>query len=252
MQNHYKVLGLTPDVENAVIKAAYRALCKKYHPDRFEGDKEYATELMKKINVAYEVLSDPGKRDEYDKNWGKSDDYQTNDVKEEQYNAGVELENEWGFVVEYYPVLSKLHSNLNQISPPLASAFKILILDLQEFENPISVAKKLESQFLEKYFGSKIAIQETALNYIMSGNREAARELNKAVKIFGSNLDEYVVLSKIKRKFPLEKNTTSSTQDSKQNDTWTTAESEVDIPVFKFVFSLIGVIIFFIILAKVR
>jgi len=37
MTNHYSTLGLTPQAEPVVIKAAYRALAQHYHPDRFEG-----------------------------------------------------------------------------------------------------------------------------------------------------------------------------------------------------------------------
>ncbi|WP_257286298.1 J domain-containing protein [Endozoicomonas sp. SESOKO1] len=201
MQDHYKVLGLTPDVEDAVIKAAYRALCKKYHPDKYSGDKMHATELMKKINVAYETLSHPKKREEYDNSWGKSSDYETNTFKDE-YNADEEIENEWNFATEYYPKLLELHNHLCKISLPLGYAFKLLIIDSKEFGNPNIIAAKLEHQFLEKYFGTKKVIQNTALKYILNDNRIAARELNKAVKVFGESLDEHVVLNKIKKKFP--------------------------------------------------
>lgn len=220
MQDYYKVLGLTPDVEDAVIKAAYRVLCKKYHPDRYSGDKDYATELMKNINIAYETLSDPKKREEYDNSWGKSGDYEANTSKEEEYNADKEIENEWDFATEYYPNLLELHRHLCKISLPLGYAFKLLIIDSKKFGNPTVIAKKLQLQFLEKYFGTKKVIQDMALKYILNDNRVAARELNKAVKVFGENLDEYVVLNKIKRKFPL--NSTKNTDNNKHQDVHTT------------------------------
>lgn len=57
----YKVLEVSNRASNLVIKAAYQALMKKYHPDH-GGTKEQAQEL----NEAYETLSDTSKRKEYD------------------------------------------------------------------------------------------------------------------------------------------------------------------------------------------
>lgn len=46
---------------------AYKALAKQYHPDVFQGSKEYAEMKMKQINEAYSVLSSPVSRQEYDR-----------------------------------------------------------------------------------------------------------------------------------------------------------------------------------------
>ena len=66
MTTHYTILGVTSDAEPEVIKGAYRALSKKYHPDTSEVPKPEAESKMKAINVAYEILSDPYKRAKYD------------------------------------------------------------------------------------------------------------------------------------------------------------------------------------------
>ena len=63
---YYEILQVTENASNEVIKMAYKALAKKYHPDTFEGNKAVAEEMMKKINQAYTILSDPIKRKEYD------------------------------------------------------------------------------------------------------------------------------------------------------------------------------------------
>ena len=64
--DYYEVLGVGKDAQTAEIKSAYRKMALKYHPDRNAGDKE-AEENFKKINEAYEVLSDAKKRALYDR-----------------------------------------------------------------------------------------------------------------------------------------------------------------------------------------
>ncbi len=67
--NFYSVLGVKKDSTPQDIKKSYRKLAKKYHPDR--NSTELAIKKMKRINQAYEVLSDPKEREEYDKNKNK-------------------------------------------------------------------------------------------------------------------------------------------------------------------------------------
>lgn len=68
MKDHYEVLGVARSTPPEVIKAAWRALAQKYHPDR--NKEPHATGVLKSINVAYEVLSDPDKRAAYDRELG--------------------------------------------------------------------------------------------------------------------------------------------------------------------------------------
>jgi len=61
----YEILGIKKDATDTEIKAAYRKLALKWHPDKHKGEKG-AEEKFKEINMAYEVLSDNKKRQQYD------------------------------------------------------------------------------------------------------------------------------------------------------------------------------------------
>lgn len=64
-KDYYEVLGVGKDAGQDDIKKAFRQLAKKHHPDANPGDKG-AEARFKEINEAYEVLSDPAKRSNYD------------------------------------------------------------------------------------------------------------------------------------------------------------------------------------------
>ena len=60
--DHYATLGLSPDSEDVVIRAAYHALMRRYHPDKNPN----AAKRAQAITAAYEVLGDPRQREAYD------------------------------------------------------------------------------------------------------------------------------------------------------------------------------------------
>ncbi len=61
----YEVLGVAREASDDDIKKAYRKLAVQFHPDKNPGNKE-AEEKFKEISEAYEILSDPQKRQQYD------------------------------------------------------------------------------------------------------------------------------------------------------------------------------------------
>lgn len=65
-KDYYQILGVLPSAEDVVIRAAFRALAQRYHPDRFQGDPEEATARMQEIIEAHTTLCDPARRQAYD------------------------------------------------------------------------------------------------------------------------------------------------------------------------------------------
>ena len=79
MADYYGELGVGRDADEKEVRSAFRRLARQYHPDLNPGD-ERAEERFKRVNEAYEVLSDDEKRKAYDKygdNWQRADEIES-------------------------------------------------------------------------------------------------------------------------------------------------------------------------------
>ena len=65
MKNYYEVLEITENASDEVIRASYRALVKKYHPDNNVNNPE-ANRKLQELTEAYETLVNPENRRQYD------------------------------------------------------------------------------------------------------------------------------------------------------------------------------------------
>ena len=204
-KDYYSILGVLPSVELIVIKAAYKAMVQLYHPDRYSGDD--AHKKMTELNEAYSVLSDPSKKKEYDSIF-KAETQKNNshsfDGFEEQEPTYDPLKADWDIVVEYYPDIEKLEKRLSKISWKLGYSYKAYLMESKLFDDSTKIANKLEQEFLKVYFGENPLILEFAKELIELGNKSAASELNKAIKILGNNPSNAKdIVNRIKIKFDL-------------------------------------------------
>lgn len=65
-RDYYEILGVTKSATAAELKSAYRKMALKWHPDKNADEKQEAEKKFKEINEAYQVLSDPKKKQAYD------------------------------------------------------------------------------------------------------------------------------------------------------------------------------------------
>lgn len=197
-KDYYRILGVLDDAEDIVIRAAYKALAQRYHPDKWVGDKAEATMKMADINEAFDVLSDPVKRKKFDEERGKSQ-YSEEDLEEEDDMLS-SLESDWKEVLEYFPDLSLTARNLSKISKQLEFAFKSILLESKRFNDRNLIAKNLEEHFLQKYFGKNKKILDYARKLILDGDKKAAKDLNRAIDLLGSEVDPDLIIRKVSLK----------------------------------------------------
>lgn len=89
-KNWYRILEISERATEQEIKAAYRKLAKKYHPDTHLNDKSYV-DKFNDISAAYQILGDADKKKEYDRNRGQQKHQESmehgQEVKPEQNTA---------------------------------------------------------------------------------------------------------------------------------------------------------------------
>lgn len=192
----YATLGVTREAETAVIASAYRALAKLYHPDRYSGDREFATRRLKEINAAYEILSNEEKRKAYDaentKQYSKGAGYQSSSEGEDEKVLNA-IEEEWDYATKFHPELVQLRAELRQIDQSLANAFVAYLVLSKSYSDAPSAFGMFKDEYLLKKFGNQKKVRELAYTAIKSGNRSFALDLNKALMRLGQSSIEEVL-----------------------------------------------------------
>lgn len=146
----YQILGVLNTAEDLVIRASYRSLSQKYHPDKWTDDKSVAHKRMSEINAAYEALGDTTKRQRYDeelKKGGKYDEKPKN--QEKKGPAGTDR-----LAAEL--ALVRLKAELGEVDEALANAYASMPKDYDAVE--IEALREQRSGELGLTFGEVAAL----------------------------------------------------------------------------------------------
>jgi len=155
------------DAEDIVIRAAFRALAQRYHPDKGANTKTSGTR-MQAIQAAYNVLSDPEKRRQYDRYLGKfgiahngedvaeegpfstafDHDFHAVDAAYPQWINQLEQQS-WTTLLALYPLLAQRFDQLEEQNHDLASTYKNLLLELISEKLMAKAIDKITSQMQE-------------------------------------------------------------------------------------------------------
>ena len=109
-QNYYEILEVNKNASPEIIEKAYKTLVKKYHPDlQQDEDKNKYEEKIKKINEAYDILSDSEKRKKYDLNL-KNTEISINDYNS-LYQENINLKNNLNILKEKLNYLNNIQNN---------------------------------------------------------------------------------------------------------------------------------------------
>lgn len=186
----YVILGLLPTADEVVIRAAYKALSQRYHPDRGCHDSREAHERMAAINAAYALLSDPAKRRAYDAERGTDANLEREDnpqatVWGNEIPAG--SEEAWRIAGEYFPSIEPTRQQLSRVSDRLSFAFVALLLERKDFSKAGEIAIQLRRAFLSRYVGTDPELLRFAEKLVDRGARDVLLDVNRSVCVLGSS-----------------------------------------------------------------
>ncbi len=170
-QNYYKILGVPESASEKEIKKAFRKGARKFHPD-VNPDDSQAEENFKKLNEAYQVLSNPEKRKKYDQFGSQWKQYNQSGGKPGDFN--------WSQWTERPPNDRRSRSKTRQVSP-------------EEFEQIFGQGSGGFSDFFETLFGASAAQsahsgtgfqqRDTYRPFQESRSTQQAQDLETTVKI---------------------------------------------------------------------
>src|SRR5437870_13065650 len=113
-RDYYETLGVSKTATEDEIRSAFRKLARKYHPD-VAKDKKAAEEKFKRINEAYEVLSDPDKRKKYDQVGARWREYES--WQRAQAAAGAQGQQQQPYDWSDFAATTQIASPKSPVSP---------------------------------------------------------------------------------------------------------------------------------------
>ncbi|MBS0314183.1 MAG: J domain-containing protein [Proteobacteria bacterium] len=178
----FEVLGVSQNASPEVIRAAYKALAKEFHPDRATGNNGKMAEL----NAAYEILSNEEKRAHY------LNDNQ-NQPKTSHHNPASEMQRtiyqsrEWQIAAMAFPKIAELYLQLERIHPILAERFAKNLLAAKKFELLEHQAEKARRDFLRENFGHDWRLQEIGKYLLTNRLLDDANRLKEMLAVLSDS-----------------------------------------------------------------
>jgi curved DNA-binding protein CbpA len=179
MRTYYDVLGVAPDTPDVVIKAAYRALAKEYHPDGTNASMDSADRFIE-IQTAYAVLSKPNSRSEYDAELQEALAFSPSPVATAEASGSLPTA-PWQPVPQGKADIERICARLALYSEPLAQSFYAAYLRGECADAPQRFAEEMEASFFREYFGQDPDMQGLARLLLLGGRTGAAFTLNQLV-----------------------------------------------------------------------
>ena len=206
MKDYYRILGVLDDAEDIIIKAAYRALAQRYHPDKWGGNQNDATKRMAEINEAYSELSDTARRKKYDKEFFKfksrnqESEEATATFDEEELN---EIDEAWVLATEFYPSIKRDFEELRKINSVLANTFKVRLVETKNFNQSSEIKKQYEQEYSKRYYGENEYVRNFAKFLLTNNQKKAAVRVNTIVRLMGGSATYTQIFDKILNEFPI-------------------------------------------------
>jgi len=203
VKDYYRVLGVLDDAEDIIIRAAYKALAQRYHPDKWKGDPQEANKRMSDINEAYGILSDPIKRKKYDEEYfrNRPREESAEDENDDESNFISEEDEAWKMALEFFPEIKEEYIELSKISNILANTFRAILIEGQEFNQSRKIRKRLESDYMNRYYGSDETIKNFAKTLLLNNERKAAIKVNKIVRFMGKSVNAMQLIDQVEKEF---------------------------------------------------
>jgi DnaJ-class molecular chaperone len=180
-KNLYDILHIQPNATMDEIKTAYRKLALKYHPDKYKGDEKDSSLHFRNVSVAYQILSDPEKRREYDN--------ATPDQQESQINISM-LNVIKTFSGRYYSSVQNVLSFIYQD-------------DTNDMENDLNdlnmsnIFKKMTNQFSFNFISPHIVNTEMNFEPITKSRLDISGNIKVSLKEKWLNVPQNISLSRV-------------------------------------------------------
>ncbi|MBT8606766.1 J domain-containing protein [Polynucleobacter paneuropaeus] len=141
-KDYYQILNLKRDANEYDIRRSYRKLASAYHPDKYPENTKFAEDMMKQINAAFEVLSHPEKKAQYDEWLNSNPGHNANNKPA----SGSHLNNRE--LQKYYRIfISLFQSNRNIKIGVLIFIFLLLIGKVNSYINSLPIVVSSIDQY---------------------------------------------------------------------------------------------------------